>query len=307
MEQLFQIDIDEIKYKSISQVAKIPYNGSLDRKGFLRRKKTMPYLAFPALEELAFIRHGFSTRLGGVSKEHLSTLNLSFNRGDESEYVTENYRRICEAIGIREDQLVCSDQVHDTRIYEVTRNDQCIGSAGTKRLDGIDGLITNVEGIALVTSYADCVPLFFVDPVHKAIGLSHSGWRGTVGRIGEKTVEAMKQAYGTNPTDLIAVVGPSICRDCYEVSKDVADAFRGVFDEGQAENLLEEKVDGKFQLDLWLANRYIIEAAGVLPENISVSEICTCCNSTLLYSHRASKGMRGNLAAFLALERTDSY
>ena len=170
----------------------------------------------------------------------------------------------------------------------------------------IDGMITDEPGVVLATFYADCVPLYFVDPVHRAIGLSHSGWRGTVNRMGKATIEAMQKEYGTNPKDLLCAIGPSICQDCYEVSKDVAEEFSKAFS-GKEEEILKQKdnmkmCEPKYQLDLWRANVIILTEAGVPEENIAVTNICTCCNPKLLFSHRASQGKRGNLAAFMCLK-----
>ena len=162
-------------------------------------------------------------------------------------------------------------------------------------------MITNEPGVILSTFYADCVPLYFVDPVNKAIGLSHSGWRGTVGRMGQKTLEAMKEAFGTNPADVYAAIGPSICQDCYEISEDVAEHFYEEF-QGHGDEILINKGNGKYQLDLWKTNEIVMLEAGILPEHLAVTNICTCCNETVLFSHRASQGKRGNLAAFLMLK-----
>ena len=159
-----------------------------------------------------------------------------------------------------------------------------------------------MPGVVLATFYADCVPLFFIDTKKKAIGLSHSGWRGTVGRLGQRTLEAMYQAFGTKPEDVTAAIGPSICQACYEVSEDVAEAFRKAFrGPGQADALLIDKGKGKYQLDLWRANQIVLEEAGILADKIQVTDVCTCCNPDYLFSHRASQGKRGNLGAFLGL------
>ena len=167
----------------------------------------------------------------------------------------------------------------------------------------MDGLVTDVPGLVLVTFYADCVPLFFLDPVKHAVGLSHSGWRGTVGKIGKVTVETMVREYGSRPEDILAAVGPSICQDCYEVSADVIEAFQKQYGKKQWDSLFYKKENGKYQLNLWRANELVFLESGILPEHISVTDVCTCCNPEILYSHRASKGMRGNLAAFLGLRK----
>ena len=164
-----------------------------------------------------------------------------------------------------------------------------------------DGMVTNVPGICLVTFYADCAPLYLVDPVRKVIGLSHSGWRGTVGKIVKVTVETMTREFGSDPKDILAAVGPSICQDCYEVSEEVIGLFRENFVEELWPKLFYGKENGHYQLNLWEANRSIFEEAGILPEHITVTDVCTACNPELLFSHRASGGKRGNLAGFLGL------
>lgn len=163
-------------------------------------------------------------------------------------------------------------------------------------------MVTNVSGLVLTTFYADCVPLYFVDPIKRAIGLSHAGWRGTVQKIGKVTVQKMADCYGSRPEHILAAVGPSICQDCYEVSEDVVEVFRQNYEQSEWERLFYKKENGKYQLNLWNANEIVLREAGVLPEHIYRSEICTCCHADLLYSHRASNGKRGNLAAFLGFK-----
>lgn len=262
----------------------------------------VPYLAYPLLEQTELVRHGFSTRLGGVSKGVCSTMNLSFARGDEVEAVRENYCRMAKALGVAEDSFVLSVQTHTTNVRVVTRADRGKGLIKPCDYSEVDGLVTNEPGLCLTTFYADCVPLFFLDPVKKVIGLSHSGWRGTTGRIGEKTLEVMKNTYGSNPEDVLAAIGPSICQACYEVSEDVIDVFRQHFLEKYWNVLFYKKENGKYQLDLWKANEIVLKEAGIKEEHLAVTNLCTCCNPELLFSHRASKGKRGNLAAFLALK-----
>ena len=260
------------------------------------------YLTYPLLESTGIVKHGFSTRVGGVSEGVCSTMNLSFSRGDDENAVRENFRRMANALDVEEDSFVFSQQTHTTNVRKVTLEDK--GKGLTRKLDyqDIDGLITNVPGLCLSTFYADCVPLYFVDPVKKAIGLSHSGWRGTVGKIGCVTVQKMQEEYGSNPKDIIAAIGPSICQDCYEVSEDVIVEFQNHFDKKYWKELYYKKENGKYQLNLWKANEIVLEEAGVLKEHIAVTNLCTCCNHETLFSHRASKGKRGNLAAFLALK-----
>ncbi len=302
---------------------------------------------------------------------------------------------ITDVPGIAMENIVTSDQTHTANVRRVTEEDRGNGITKPRPYKDVDGMITDVPGIVLATFYADCVPLYFVDPVQKAIGLSHSGWRGTVSKIGkitvEKmseeygtrpyadcvplyfvdpvqkaiglshsgwrgtvskigkiTVEKMSEEYGTRPEELYAAVGPSICQKCYEVSEDVAEEFRRAFDpkywnalfykkengkyqlnlweanpsicqkcyevsEDVAEEfrrafdpkywnaLFYKKENGKYQLNLWEANRIVLLESGIPEDHISMPNLCTCCNPEFLFSHRASKGKRGNLGAFLGI------
>lgn len=273
-----------------------------ERQIFREIEKEVPYLEYPLLTDTKIVHHGFSTRLGGVSQGCYASMNLSFTRGDDEAAVRENYHRIAKSIGVKCENMVLSQQTHTTNVRVVTEKDK--GKGIVKPLDytDVDGMVTNIPGICLVTFYADCVPLYFVDPVQKAIGLSHSGWRGTVGKIGKETIRKMEEQYGSDPKDILAAVGPSICKDCYEVSEDVILEFQKNFKERYWKDLFYRKENGKYQLDLWKANEIIFKESGILPEHIAVTNVCTHCNSEILYSHRTSGDRRGNLAAFLALK-----
>lgn len=267
----------------------------------LKEKNHVPYIQFKNLSATGIVKHGFSTRKGGVSTGIFSSMNLNFKRGDDPDAVLENYRKMAAALNMRVEDMVLSDQTHTTNVRVITEEDRGKGILKPQDYSDVDGMITNVPGIVLVTSYADCVPLYFVDPVRKAIGLSHSGWKGTVGHIGQKTVWKMHEVYGTEPKDIVAAIGPSICQSCYEVSDDVAEAFRANFTADEAADILLDKGNGKYQLDLWKANWYVLTDAGILPEHLSVTDLCTACHPDLLWSHRKTNGQRGGLSAFLSL------
>lgn len=262
----------------------------------------VPFLTYPMFEKTGVVKSAFSTRLGGVSKGYYESMNLSFDRGDDRDAVLENFRRIAEAIGTDCQNMVLSRQTHTANVRVVTEEDKGKGILRERDYTDVDGLVTNVPGICLVTSYADCVPLYFVDPVKKVIGLSHSGWRGTVGKIGKETVRVMKERFGCDPSDILAAVGPSICQECYEVSADVIEQFKKAFDEKEWESLFYKKTNGKYQLDLWKANEVVFLESGISREHIAVTNVCTHCNSKILYSHRETGDKRGNLCAFLALK-----
>lgn len=267
----------------------------------LKEKNHVPYIQFKNLSATGIVKHGFSTRKGGVSTGIFSSMNLNFKRGDDPDAVMENYRRMAAALNMRVEDMVLSDQTHTTNVRVITEEDRGKGILKPQDYSDVDGMITNVPGIVLVTSYADCVPLYFVDPVRKAIGLSHSGWKGTVGHIGQKTVWKMHEVYGSEPKDIVAAIGPSICQSCYEVSDDVAEAFRANFTADEAADILLDKGNGKYQLDLWKANWYVLTDAGILSEHLSVTDLCTACHPDLLWSHRKTNGQRGGLSAFLSL------
>lgn len=260
------------------------------------------YLAFPSLEQTGMVRHAFSTRMGGVSQGPYATMNFSFTRGDDPDAVRENYRRMADALGVEMEKMILTWQTHTTNVRVVTPEDMGKGVVKDRDYRDVDGLVTNIPGVTLVTFFADCVPLYFLDQKNRAIGLSHSGWRGTVKRMGQKTLETMRQAFGTKPEDVTACVGPSICQDCYEVGPEVIEEFEKEFDRDDHNRLFYKKENGKYQLNLWEANRIILLEAGVPESNVMVTDICTHCNPDLMFSHRRTPEKRGNLCAFLCLK-----
>ena len=267
-----------------------------------REQDGVPFLSFRALEETGMVANGFSTRLGGASKGKFATMNFSYSRGDDPADVLENFTRMADTLGVERDRMVVSYQTHTVNVRRVTRADQGKGVIKERDYRDVDGLITDVPGITLVTFYADCVPLYLVDTKRRAIGLSHSGWRGTVKRMGQATMEAMKEAFGTRPEDLIVCIGPSICQDCFEVGEEVVGEFKAAFDVAYWQELYRTNgKQGKYQLDLWKANEIIFREAGVKEECIHTANVCTMCNSNYLFSHRRTGEERGNLAAFLCL------
>lgn len=269
----------------------------------INEKDNVTYITFQKLSQYSEdLMHGFSTRLGGVSKNHLGSMNLSFTRGDERENVLENHRRFANALEYDETQLVFSNQVHLTNFHKVTKEDCGKGITRESDILEIDGLVTDEPGIPLITFYADCVPLFFYDPMKKVIAMAHSGWKGTVERIGAKMISYMKEEYHSNPKDIVCAIAPSICHKCYEVSEDVALRFLDVFGDKYGDELLYKKENGKYQLNLHKACEITLLEAGITKEHLDITDICTCCNPEFLFSHRASNGMRGNLAGVMMLK-----
>ena len=265
------------------------------------------YLTFSGFEELGMIRHALTTREGGVSRGCYASMNLSDTMGDDPDDVKKNYDRFMKTLGVGKDRVVCTDQKHTATVRVVTEADAGKGVIYERDFSFVDGLVTNVRGLALAIFASDCVPLYFVDPVKGAIGVAHSGWRGTISRIGQVTVEKMAGEYGTDPKDLVCAIGPSICHDCYEISADVAEEFMREFPGHEREILTDDGKDPntsehKYHLDLWETNRIVLEEAGVLPSKIQITDVCTKCNHELLFSHRVAGRSRGNNAGFLMLE-----
>lgn len=290
----------------------------LQREYILDNGEVFEYLTFPELDKTDIIQHMFTTRLGGVSNGDFATLNFSFTRGDNAACVLENYGRAGAVFGVTPDAFVTTDQTHTTNIRVVSKADGGKGVLFPRDYTDIDGLITDEKGLVLSCFFADCVPLYFVDSVKKVIGLAHSGWRGTVNGMGACMVRRMRVEYGCEPKNIKVCIGPSICQDCYEISEEVAKQFQEGFwaDESVEKFCREVYVSGmypskdmllpgieagKYQLDLWLANLAVLRSAGIPLKNISVTDICSCCNAPYLFSHRATGGKRGNLAAFLML------
>ncbi len=268
-----------------------------------RQAASVPYYAFPSLDGLGFVRHGFSTKLGGVSKGIYESMNLSFTRGDNQDDVTENFRRFCQAIGVDYRNVVVSAQEHHTVVRAVTKADCGRGIVRECGYTDVDGLMTNVPGVVLCTQYADCVPLLFADPVRRVVAASHSGWKGTVAQIGAVTIERMREEYGCDPKDIVVCIAPSIGPCCFEVDSPVYEEFAKL--SFADETILHDDKNGKYHIDLWEVNRRIVLSAGVLPEHITVTDICTKCHSDVFWSHRVTGPERGSLAAFIAISEDE--
>ena len=264
----------------------------------------LPMVESPLFQRETGLQHGFSTRKGGVSKEHLASLNLSFSVEDAKENVLENFRRIGERFGKTPEDFVLSKQSHETKVLKVGTKDRGKGITKDRDYEGIDALITDEKGIILSCFSADCVPILFYDPVHKAVGACHSGWRGTKGKILQNVVEEMRKHFSSNPAEILIAIGPSICKEQYVVSEDLALSFLEDYpDLGEdTASPIQRISKDKFQLDLWDLNRRIALNCGIKEENISISGYCTMENPELFFSHRYSQGKRGLQGAFICLQ-----
>ncbi|MGI6112764.1 MAG: peptidoglycan editing factor PgeF [Mahellales bacterium] len=267
------------------------------RKGFTRHSRDgLVYLTIPSFDDTGMVKHCFTTRLGGVSQGCFSSLNLGLKKDDHRGHVMKNYRILCRQLGIDIHNLVLSDQVHDDVIRVVTEKDRGKGIVRPSDIKGVDGLVTDCRQVALVTFYADCVPIFVLDPVNRAVALSHGGWKGTVKQIAVKTVAKMVDAYGTNPKDCLAAIGPSIGPCCFEVDRPVAQQFSAL----GYDSFIEKRVD-KYLINLWAINAEQMVGAGIPASNITVANECTRCNNHVYFSHRGDNGRTGSLASVIQL------
>ncbi len=248
------------------------------------------------------VKHGVSTRFGGVSQKPYDSLNLALHVGDDPAAVLENRRLFCAAVGVPADRICTPEQVHGSRIYLVKEEDAGRGACSyDDAVKGTDALITNVPGLPLLLCFADCTPIMLADPVRRIVAVAHGGWKGTLKNIAAETVQAMEREYGSKPADCIAAIGPAIGAECYEVGTEVMQAFQeaysklpeGIFRPGQEA--------GRYLLDLPRMNRWQLESTGLLPERIDSAEVCTCCSDKMFYSYRASGGTTGRIAAVMAL------
>ena len=240
------------------------------------------------------VPHCFTTRLGGVSTGHLESLNLSMSQGDAPENVVENYRRVGQALGFLPEDVVMACQTHSDIVVQVGRQHCGAGIRGEKRPE-CDAFITGDPGVALFVSTADCTPILLHDPVTGAVGAAHAGWRGTAAAIGGKTVEAMVKAFGCDPKNIRAAIGPNIGPCCFQTDADVPEAMLAAL--GQEAAAFIRKEGEKFYLDLKKINALWLRRAGV--EQVESSTACTVCLHDMFWSHRVTRGERGAQGAII--------
>ena len=239
--------------------------------------------------------HAFSTRLGGVSTDpYLSSLNLNYDRGDIDENVAENLRIFTKVLGSDPEHLVSASQIHSTDIRIVDMSD-----AGT-HFSGVDGFITSERGVVISISVADCTPILMEDRQCGVIAALHAGWRGTVAGIAEKGVNMMT-SLGCHSENIQVAIGPCIHSCCYEVGEDFYDNVSCARGKRFADKYVIRDKNLVLRADITSMNAEILLDAGILPENISISSRCTCCDRELFFSHRASKGHRGTMKAAIVL------
>lgn len=264
------------------------------------KKDKLVYIQFSnLLKYKGILKHCFTTRLGGLSKGEYASLNLGLMKNDSRENVMGNFEIISKSIGISINNMVLSNQVHGTKIIIVDEKDRGKGILRKSDIIGVDGLATNSPEVALVTFYADCVPVYLFDPVKKAIALVHSGWRGTVNQIAAVAIDLLHEKFGTLPSDIEAAIGPSINQCCFEVGNEVYDEFCSKLSWSRE---FFENFNGKWHLSLQGVIRKTLLNNGLVTGKIVVSRMCTRCNNDLFFSHRADNGKTGSLAAIMQLE-----
>lgn len=259
----------------------------------IQTTRDISYYTFSVLDDY-YLVHGVFMRHGGVSPKPWSSLNLATSVGDSRESVIENRRRITKCLSLREDSIFDVWQVHSNRV---------IHAEASRKLDQphqkADSIITGKSNITIMMLFADCVPIMIYDPENNVAALAHAGWQGTVNGVVGETVKSMQEIYSCKPEDLIACIGPSICVDHYEVGKDVAEEVERSFI--NTEQILIKK-DGKIHLDLRIANQIVLKKRGI--KRIQNSNICTACNTSDWYSHRAEEGKTGRFAAVITVLHT---
>ncbi len=270
----------------------------------IKDRQGLKYICFDILEKTRIVEHAFTTRIGGVSKGHCSSLNMAFQVGDNPEAVLSNRRKVLNMLSFELEDMVCGQQVHGIGVCRVGKADR--GKGAYRYQDGIpktDAIITDVPGVVLASFYADCVPIFLLDPTNRAVGLVHAGWRGSMAKIVQIAVMAMSDAFTTKTEDCLAVIGPSIRSCCYEVDEPVLARMsaQGV----KSEHYIKPgRQEGHWMLDLQRLNRDLLEEAGVA--KVHLSNHCTSCNRDLFFSYRGQSGVCGRMASLIGLKRTGS-
>lgn len=263
-----------------------------------REEAGLGLLHLAELEALGGVCACFTGRGGGVSPAWAGGLNWSYSVGDDPESVRTNRIRTLELLGLPLERAVMAGLVHGSRVVAVTGN-EAPGLDEVRLVPDCDGLLTDLPGLALVVTAADCVPVLLYDPVRRVVGAVHAGWRGTVAGVAGAAVRAMAERYGCDPSEVHAAVGPSIGPCCYEVDDLVALPVRQRFG-SDADGLLAPGArPGKYMLDLWAANRLELGRAGVT--QVDGGGLCTSCQVERYFSHRAERGRAGRGAAIIAL------
>ena len=273
---------------------------ALIKHGFIykRTNKGTGLYCAEALDKAGGVSHGFSTREGGITADPpKASLNLSWTRCGTPEEVIANFKIFAESAGIDYDDMAVVNHEHGANVLRIAHEHRGRGFYKDP-LPPCDGIITDDPTVTLVTSHADCGAYFFYDPVHRAIGMAHAGWKGTLLRIGAEMARRMAEEFDTDPSDIIAATGPCICRDCFEVDADLGEKFQSEFG---YPGISRPGRQGKAYVDLELAAAVQFVEAGIRPESITLMNACTYENRRHFFSHRRDKGITGSMAAYIKL------
>lgn len=282
---------------------------------FVKGEETLMLLHLePWVNKYAEISAGFTGRQGGAGKKPYDSLNCALHVGDQLVDVISNRRALAEALGFAPEAWTCGEQTHGADIAVIREPDRGRGQKDrASAFQSTDGLLTDVPGVLLTSFYADCVPLYFYDPVQQVVGLAHAGWKGTVAQIAEAMVNKMEAVYGSRPHNIVAAIGPSIGDCCYEVDEYVMEHVRRL--EGELKQQVEtaENVElysvselelGKYMLNLKEMNRRIMIKAGILPTHIECTTWCTSCNPDLFFSYRKENGITGRMTSWIGIKES---
>jgi YfiH family protein len=273
------------------------------QKMYTRYSSGITLYQFDNLRQYDEVVAAASGRHGGISAPPYTSLNLHFQVGDKAEAVRHNRQLLAQALEIDLKSVICGQQTHGLNVAVVNQHDRGKGAlAWDDALPETDAIVTNVPGIFPLMTFADCVPIVLFDPIHKAIGLVHAGWKGTVGGIVTLAIAALTREFGSEPSQIIAGIGPSIGPCCYEVGAEVIAAARA---RPEITPALVTTADEHIHFDLWQANRLRMLHSGLKEENIEVARLCTACNRHLLFSHRGDRGQSGRLAFVAGMRKAD--
>lgn len=272
----------------------------IGKKATLVTDGELKYIEFECLKKYNDkLIHCVSTRYGGVSQGECRSLNLGFNRNDTRDNVVQNYQLLCNSIGVKTDSIVLTNQLHDINVAVIDEKDKGKGFSRRSDLIGIDGLLTTSPGVTMVTFHADCVPVFLFEPGINAAALLHSGWRGTLKNIASSALTAMREIPGFRADRLVASIGPSIDKCCFEVDEDVYKLFENKFDNVQ---LYTPVGDKKWNIDLKEIIKLELLSEGMQENNIHDCGICTKCRKDLFFSYRGDDRRTGSFAAFMQIK-----
>jgi YfiH family protein len=257
----------------------------------LNKKDDLMYLTIPTFEKFNNLFHIFTTRIP-------NDFDLGINTETPLKKIYHNYEKLAKVFNLNLNDFVLSDQIHEDNVLVVDESYKSNNFLYERKIKNTDALITNKKNIILVTLYADCTPIYFFDPKNNVIGLAHSGWKGTIKKIAEKTVKKMQNVYNSNPEDILVALGPSIGPNSFEVREDVKILFEKTFPKNI--NIIKKKDKEKYLINIWKAIEYTLINTGIKKENILISDIDTYSNTDLFFSYR-KEGKTGRMAAIMAL------